>query len=62
MLMILCVCVREAEGGETTPSFGHSSNVRRGETTPSFGHSSNVRRGKGGTAFVAEHSEDHNLP
>jgi len=30
--------VRDAEGGETTPSFGHPSNVRRGETTPSFGH------------------------
>jgi len=39
--------VRGAKGGETTPSFGHPSNVRRGETTPSFGHSSNVRRDKG---------------
>jgi len=46
--------VRDAEGAETTPSFGHSSNVRRGETTPSFGHPSNVRRGGGGTAFGAE--------
>jgi len=46
--------VRDAKGGETTPSFGHPSNVRRGETTPSFGHPSNVRRGKGGTAFGAE--------
>ena len=59
--------VRGAEGGETTPSFGHPSNVRRGETTPSFGHPSNVRRGKGGTAFGAERSEVHkgllsNLP
>jgi len=35
-------CVRDAEGGETTPSFGHPSNVRRG---------------KGGTAFGAERSE-----
>jgi len=34
--------VRGAEGGETTPSFGHPSNVRRG---------------KGGTAFGAERSE-----
>jgi len=34
--------VRDAEGGETTPSFGHPSNVRRG---------------KGGTAFGAERSE-----
>jgi len=33
--------VREAEGGETTPSFGHPSNVRRG---------------KGGTPFGAEHT------
>jgi hypothetical protein len=64
--------VRDAEGGETTPSFvhpsnvrrgettpsfGHPSNVRRGETTPSFGHPSNVRRGKGGTAFGDERSE-----
>jgi len=24
-------CVREAEGGETTPSFGHPSNVNRGK-------------------------------
>jgi hypothetical protein len=31
------ISVRDAEGGETTPSFGHPSNVRRGETTPSFG-------------------------
>jgi len=53
------VCVRDAEGGETTPSFGHPSNVRRGETTPSFGHPSNVRRGGGGTAFKAEQSEVH---
>jgi len=44
--------VRDAEGGETTPPFGHPSNVRRGETTPSFGHPSNVWRGEGGTAFV----------
>jgi len=49
--------VRDAEGGETTPSFGHPSNVRRGETTPSFGHPSNVRRGKGGTAFVRWYTE-----
>jgi len=49
--------VRDAEGGETTPSFGHPSNVRRGGTTPSFGHPSNVRRGKGGTAFGSEQSE-----
>jgi len=49
--------VRDAEGGEITPSFGHPSNVRRGETTPSFGHLSNVRRGKGGTAFEGERSE-----
>jgi len=54
--------VRDAEGGETTPSFGHPSNVRRGETTPSFGHPSNVRRGKGGTVFEAERSEVPNLP
>jgi len=40
------LCVRDAEGGETTPSFGRPSNVRRGETTPSFGHPSNVRRAK----------------
>jgi len=46
--------VREAEGGETTPSFGHPSNVRRGETTPTFGHPSYVRRGGGGTAFGAK--------
>jgi len=26
MLVILCVCVREAEGGETTPSFALNSN------------------------------------
>jgi hypothetical protein len=66
--------VRDAEGGETTPSFvhpsnvrrgettpsfGHPSNVRRGETTPSFGHPSNVRRGKGGTAFGGERREAH---
>jgi len=49
--------VRDAEGGETTPSFGHPSNVRRGETTPSFGHPSNVRNGRGGTAFGDERSE-----
>ena len=42
MLGLLCVCVRDAEGGETTPSFGHPSNVRRG---------------KAGTAFGAERSE-----
>ena len=41
MLGIWC-CVREAKGGETTPSFGHPSNVRRG---------------KGGTAFGAERSD-----
>jgi len=35
-------CVRDAEGGETTPSFGHPSNVRRGG---------------GGTAFGDERSE-----
>jgi len=35
-------CVRDAEGGETTPSFGH----------PSY-----FRRGKGGTAFGAERNE-----
>ena len=29
MLGLLCGCVRDAEGGETTPSFGHPSNVRR---------------------------------
>jgi hypothetical protein len=46
--------VRGAEVAETTPSFGHPSNVRRGETTPSFGHPSNVRRGEGGTAFEDE--------
>jgi len=66
--------VRGAEGGETTPSFGHPSNVRRGETTPSFGHPSYVRRGettpsfghpsyvrrgKGVTTFVSERSEVH---
>jgi len=34
--------VRDAEGAETTPSFGHPSNVRKG---------------KGGTAFGAERSE-----
>jgi len=28
-----------------------------GETTPSFGHPYNVRRGKGGIAFGDEHSE-----
>jgi len=69
--------VRDAEGAETTPSFGHSSNVRRGETSPSFGHPSNVRRGEttpsfghpsyvrrgvGGTAFGGERSEATNLP
>jgi len=36
------VCVRDAKGGETNPSFGHPSNVRRG---------------KGDTAFGAEQSE-----
>ena len=46
------VCVRGAEGAETTPSFGHPSNVRRGKV---------------GTAFGAKRSEDHkglqsNLP
>jgi len=66
-MLAMGLCVRDAEGGETTPSFGHPSNVRRGETTPSFGHPSNVRRGKGGTAFGAERSEAHkglpsNLP
>jgi len=49
--------VKDAEGAETTPSFGHPSNVRRGETTPSFGHPYNVRRGGGGTAFGGEQSE-----
>jgi len=49
--------VRDAEGGETTPSFEHPSNVRRGETTPSFGHPANVWRGGGGTAFGAERGE-----
>ena len=44
-------CKRVGEGAETTPSFGHPSNVRSGETTPSFGHPSYVRRGKGGTAL-----------
>jgi hypothetical protein len=39
----LRVRVRDAEGGETTPSFGH----------PSY-----VRRGKGGTAFGAERSKE----
>jgi len=29
--------VRDAEGGETTPSFGHPSNVRRGEGGTAFG-------------------------
>jgi len=42
---------RDAEGAETTPSFGYPSNVRRGETTSSFGYPSNVSWGKGGTAF-----------
>jgi len=37
MLGLLCVCVRDAEGGETTPSFGHPSNVRRGEAGTAFG-------------------------
>ena len=55
--MLNRVSVRDAEGGETTPSFGHLSNVRRGETTPSFGHPINVRRGGGVTAFVDERSE-----
>jgi hypothetical protein len=36
--------MRDAEGGETTPSFGHPSNVRRGG---------------GGTAFETERSEVH---
>ena len=72
VLQAMRFSVREAEGGETTPSFGHPFNVRRGETTPSFGHPSkvrrgettpsfghpsNVRRGKGGTVFGAERSE-----
>jgi len=52
-------CVRDAKGGETTPSFGHPSNVRRCETTPSFGHPSNVRRGEDGTVFEEEQSEFH---
>jgi len=52
MLVQTRCSVRDAEGGETTPSFGNPSYVRRGETTPSFGHPSNVRRGGGGTAFV----------
>jgi len=39
--------VRDAEGGETTTSLGHPSNVRRGE---------------GGTAFEDERSEAANLP
>ena len=56
-MLVIGLSVRDAEGGETTPSFGHPSNVRRGETTPSFGHPSNVRRGRGGTAFGAERSE-----
>jgi len=54
VLLAMRVSVREAEGGETTPSFGQASSVRRGETTPSFGHPSNVRRGEGDTAFGAE--------
>jgi len=37
MLVLLCVCVRDGEGGETTPSFGHPSNVRRGEAGTAFG-------------------------
>jgi hypothetical protein len=28
-VLVIRICVREAEGGETTPSFGHPSNVRR---------------------------------
>ena len=40
--MLAMCCVRDAEGAETNPSFGHPSNVRRGE---------------GGTAFGAERSE-----
>ena len=43
--------VRGAKGGETTPSFGNPSNVRRGETTPSFGNPSNVRRGETTPSF-----------
>jgi hypothetical protein len=31
--------------------------AKGGETTPSFGHISNVRRGKSGTAFEDERSE-----
>jgi len=37
MLGLRCGCVREAEGGETTPSFGHPSNVRRGKSGTAFG-------------------------
>jgi len=39
--------VRDAEGAETAPSFGHPSNVRRGG---------------GGTAFGDDRSEAANLP
>jgi len=35
--MLNRVSVRDAEGGETTPSFGHPSNVRRGEGGTAFG-------------------------
>jgi len=35
--VLLCGCVRDAEGGETSPSFGHPSNVRRGKGATAFG-------------------------
>jgi hypothetical protein len=30
-MLAIRYCVRDSEGAETTPSFGHPSNVRRGK-------------------------------
>jgi len=54
ILVLICGCVRDAEGGETTPSFGHPSNVRRAKAALPLGLSnlpvSLLIGGKGGSA------------
>jgi hypothetical protein len=37
MMLGIRYCVREAKGAETTPSFGHPSNVRRGKGGTALG-------------------------
>jgi len=47
-MLVFRKSVREAKGGETTPSFGHPSNVRRGKGLLNNHPKSLLIGGKGG--------------